>query len=149
MPCGQASTHVPGVDDAGWLDQHRLDLSGCDRTVLDAARHHVELTWAKHDIAIAKLDSQITVEYEEELVGVIVAVPDELALQFDDLDLVVVQPRDDLWRPVVGDAGQLVAEINWLVGHWLPAYRRRPMVYMRTPSPTNTTATMNSVTSGL
>ena len=70
------------------------------------------MSGAQGDLAVAQPDRQAAVEHEEELVGVGVAVPDELALDLDDLDLVVVKGRDHLGGPVVADVGQPVLEVD-------------------------------------
>ena len=65
------------------------------RAVLDATRNDVQLTWAELDVTVAELDRQSSREDEEEVVGVRMRVPDELALDLGDLDLVVVVVADD------------------------------------------------------
>ena len=71
----------------------RLDIRA--RAVLDAAGDDVQLAGAQLDLAVAQLDHQAAAEHEEEVVGVLVAVPHELAQHLDDRDLVVVEVRDD------------------------------------------------------
>jgi hypothetical protein len=58
------------------------------------ARRHV-------DRAIAKVDPQNALQHDECLIGVLVVVPDEVALQFHDLKLVIIHFSHDLWLPLL------------------------------------------------
>ena len=87
-------------------------LLGGDRAVLDASRHDEQLARPEGDLAVGQPDGQGALDHEEELVGVGVGVPHELALDLDDLDLVVVQGRDDLGGPVVREEGEPVLEVD-------------------------------------
>jgi hypothetical protein len=77
-----------------------------------STREDEELTLAKLDVAVAKLDRRAPLEHQEEVVGLIVLVPDELALHLHDEDVVVVQLSDGLRLPVTVERGQLVREID-------------------------------------
>jgi hypothetical protein len=46
------------------------------------------------------------------LIGLVVLVPDERALQLDRLDVVVVEAGNDLGRPVLVEARELVLEVD-------------------------------------
>src|ERR1700722_3479818 len=74
------------------------------------ARRHV-------DCAVAKIDSQIALQHDERLVGVLVIVPDEGALELHDLELVIVHFGDDLRLPLLVEKSQLLAEVDRLVAH--------------------------------
>jgi hypothetical protein len=63
--------------------------------VLDASWDDKEVALLKFDVAVAQLDRQLAVEDEEEVVGVAVGVPDELALRLGEEDLVLVVVTDD------------------------------------------------------
>jgi hypothetical protein len=65
--------------------------------VLDAARNDEQLALVELDVAGAQLDREVSFEDEEEVVRVPVLVPDELALDLDDANVVLVDPGDDLW----------------------------------------------------
>ena len=76
---GALAARVAGVGRSLGLDQEHLRVVGL-RAVLDAARHDVELARAELDVAVAQLDREAAGEHEEEVVGVVVLVPDELAV---------------------------------------------------------------------
>nr|BFF04935.1 hypothetical protein GCM10020241_66100 [Streptoalloteichus tenebrarius] len=66
---------------------------------------------------VAQREEQLAVEDEEELVGVLVDVPDVLALDLRDADVVVVDPRDDAGAPQGVEGGQGLAEDDGSVAH--------------------------------
>ena len=86
---------VAGVRRPERLDEQDVRLLVRLRAVLDAARHDEQLARAELDVTIAELNRQSPREDEEEVVGVGMGVPDELALHLDELELVVVQLPDD------------------------------------------------------
>ena len=85
------------------------------RAVLDARRHDVELARPEHDVAVAELDRQLPLDDEEEVVRVGVRVPDELAARLRDLELVPVEPADDLRLERLVERRELVAEVDRVV----------------------------------
>lgn len=120
---GQLAAGRAGVDDALGLEEHGAHLMLGARAMLDALRDDKQLTRAERDIAVAECDRELAGEHQEQLVGVVVGMPDEFALQPDDLDLVVVEPRDDLRRPLLVDAFEPFTEVDHLIAH--PSHRRR------------------------
>jgi hypothetical protein len=66
-----------------------------DGPVLDAARDHDHLPLAREERPVAQLDAQRPRDDEEQLVLVVVLVPDEGAAQLDGLNVAVVQLRGD------------------------------------------------------
>jgi len=64
------------------------------------------------DTAITHLNGQIAFEHKEEIVGVIVLVPNELTLRFDDHDVVSIELGDGSRLPVLGERRQLGFEID-------------------------------------
>src|SRR5262249_61596682 len=85
------------------------------RAVLDAARHDEELALAKLHVPVAQLDRQAAAQDEEEVVRVVVAVPDELALHLDDPHVVLVDAGDHLGPPVLVEEGELLCQVDLLV----------------------------------
>ena len=84
-------------------------------TMLDAARDDEELSLAELDLPVAQLDRQPPLENEEEVIRVGVRMPDELALDLSDLNLVFVVVADDARLEVLVDGRQLLREIDGLV----------------------------------
>ncbi len=73
--------------------------------MLDAPGDDQHLSGVEGHGLVAKVDPDPTLHHEEELVLVLVMVPDELALQLGQLDVEVVDLADDLRAPVFGDTG--------------------------------------------
>ena len=85
-----------------------MNLVVGNRAVLRPAGDNEQLTRPEHDVAVAELDRQLARQDEEQFVGVLMAVPDEFALNLDDLDLVVIQLRNGFWRSVFGEQAQFL-----------------------------------------
>jgi hypothetical protein len=66
--------------------QQDVALVGSGWFMLHAFGHPVHFHATQRDLAVAKVDIHPACEHDEYLVGLGVAVPDELALDFDQLD---------------------------------------------------------------
>lgn len=64
--------------------------------VFHAPGDHGHFARAQVDVAVAQVDAQLACQHDEGLVGVGMGMPDELAVQLDQLELVVVHLGDDL-----------------------------------------------------
>ena len=111
---------VAGVQRAARLDQQHLHLALGKWLVLDALRHDDHLARPERDETVAEIDAQRTLQHDEGLVGLLVIVPDEIALDAHDLELVVVQFRNHARLPLVGEERELLGEIDRRAG-----FRRR------------------------
>lgn len=105
---------VAGVAHAAGLHQEHAHLALGERLVLHAARHHIHLAGAQVHRAVAEIDAQATGEDDEGLVGVGVAVPDEVAFDLHQLELVVVHLGDHPGLPAVVEQGELGGEVDRL-----------------------------------
>src|SRR6267142_3139696 len=114
---GAGAAGVAGVRGAGRLDEHHPALARRLRLVLDAAGDDVHLTGLQRHLAVAQVDGQLPVHHDEDLVGLGVLVPDELALDLHDLEMVVVHLGDDLRRPLLRELGELLGEIDRGLSH--------------------------------
>jgi len=94
-----------------------MDFAFGEGFVLDAFGNDVHLTGIEVDGAVAEIEAQMAFEDEEGLVGVFVMMPDEVALKFDELELVVVHLGDHFGGPVVVDEGEFLGEVDGGVGH--------------------------------
>ena len=103
------------------LDQEDVRLLVRDGTMLHAARDDEELSLAELNVPVAQLDRQPPLEDEEEVVRVGVRVPDELALDLPDLDLVLVVVADDPRLEVLVEGRELLREIDGLVQRYSAA----------------------------
>nr|pir hypothetical protein SCGD3.04 - Streptomyces coelicolor [Streptomyces coelicolor] len=94
----------------GRFEQQDGRGNGRVRLVFRAARDGEDGPLRQDDDALAgglaQGDVQCAVEDEEELVGVVVHVPDVLALDLRDADVVVVDGGDDTGAPLLGEGGE-------------------------------------------
>jgi hypothetical protein len=93
---GELVLRVAGMFGCGGLDQNDPAFLGRGRHVLDAAGHHVKVTLGEHNIGtVAIADHQLALAHQEELILLRMAMPDELALDFGDLDILAVGDGND------------------------------------------------------
>ncbi len=85
-----------------------------DRPVLNASGHDQELASLKLNTPISELHAEPTIHDQEEFIFVIMLVPNELALELHQLDLLAVQFAHDLRAPIVTEERQLIAEVDFL-----------------------------------
>src|SRR6266851_2778848 len=116
---------MAGIAHAARLDEQELDLAFGKGLVLDAARDDEHLPRRDRDGAVAKIDPQIALDDEERLVGIAVVMPDEIALQPDDLELIIVHLGDDPRRPALGEQGEFLRQIDRLIVHLDSPSRQR------------------------
>jgi hypothetical protein len=102
-----------------------VDLPGGDGPVLDAAWHDEELSGIEAHDASSEVDVEVTLHDEEELVFARVMVPDELALELGELDVLTVELADDARAPALRELPQLLDEIHLLQDGLLPRYSQR------------------------
>ena len=89
--------------------------------MLDTSGNDEHLAGREFDIAIAKLDRESARQHEEEVIGVVVLVPDELPLNPNHRQLVVVEVADDAGTPHALKTTNLLREIDLVVhGHSMP-----------------------------
>jgi len=106
---------VTSVQDSAWLDQEQLDLAFGEWFMLDTLRDDEQLARAQADRTVAEIDAQLSLEHEKRFVGFRVIVPDELTLDAHELELVVVELRDDSRTPLLSNEAELLLQIDGLV----------------------------------
>ena len=75
----------------------------------------IHLSLSQLDVAIAQLDGEAAAQHQEEVVGVVVLVPDELALDLHEHELVVVQVADDPGAVGPVEELELLCEIDLVI----------------------------------
>jgi hypothetical protein len=103
---------IAGIGCPRWLDEQQMCLLFGDGAVLDTLGDHEQLTGAKGDIALAHTDGDATLENKEEVIGVVVRVPDERAFDLNDHEIVAIELADDTGLPVTFEGSELFREID-------------------------------------
>ncbi len=109
-------TTVPGVERRPGLEEEDLAIGLTHRLMLDAARHDQELAGFHAHLAVAKSHPQDAVHHQEQLILVLVVMPDEFPIESRQLHLHVVDIAGNTRVPRVVETGECVAKID-LVGH--------------------------------
>src|SRR5262245_24256471 len=114
---GELARHVAGVDGASGLDEHDPALLSGHGLVFKTSRHDEHVTRTQRDVPISEMDRHLAVQDDEDLIGLGMTVPDELALDLDELEVVVVHPGDDLRRPALAEARELFMHVDRSIRH--------------------------------
>ena len=86
--------------------------------MLNSLRHYKHLTRGEIDGTLSEVDAELTFENDERLVGVLVVMPDEVAFDSYDFELIVVHLGDNLWLPLLGKERKLLLKIDGLAVHF-------------------------------
>jgi hypothetical protein len=79
-----------------------------DGTMLDALGHYKYFAWDQRDNSISQLNADASAQHEKKIVGVIMLVPDELALHFDNHEVMPVELPNDPRLPIICKRRQLI-----------------------------------------
>lgn len=109
---------IPGRHGSRWFEHENL-AARRRRLVLDAHRHDKRVALPKLDHPlpaprIAQCEVKAAVENEEELVCVVVGMPDLLSLRVGDLDGVIVHASHDSRAVEVVEGCQRLAQVDWV-----------------------------------
>jgi len=104
---------VTGVLGGDGFDEGDPAFMFGDGVVEDAARDDAEVAGGEGDVGLVfDLDTHAAFEDLEELVLMVMLVPDEFALEFGDFDVLVVDLADDFGGPEVSELGAGLKEID-------------------------------------
>ena len=107
---------VAGVSDGGGLKEYDFGFLVGGGAVFDTARNDKSLAGAEFDRVFPEFDSKAAFPHQEEFVFVVMMMPGELALHFDQLDLLAIQRSDHLWAPVFGKQGEFLRNVQGFHG---------------------------------
>ena len=94
---------VAGVLDGGGFEEQYFDFVVGYGAVVDSAGHYYEVAFGERDGSVAELHAEAAANDEEELVFGGVIVPDEFALELNELDVLAVEFANDAGIPVIGE----------------------------------------------
>src|SRR5690606_25825542 len=94
--CGLATSLVPGIHDTTWLNKQNLCFMFRIRLVFDALWNHVHFTFGQLNMTVSEINSETAFQDYKGFIRVFVIMPHKLALNFNDLELIVIHFGDDL-----------------------------------------------------
>ena len=86
---------IPGIPDAGGLEEDELDLLDRHGAVLHTMGHHQALAGTEFDDPVTEFHPEVAPMDQEKFVLDVVMMPDELPLDLDELDLLAVERGND------------------------------------------------------
>src|SRR5580704_16551331 len=100
------------IERAARFNQKEFDLFFGKWLVLNALGDDEHLPRPDMHGAVAKIDAQFAIENQKRLVSLGVIMPDEVALDTDDLELIFVHLRNNARLPEVFNQTELLEEID-------------------------------------
>src|SRR3569833_438039 len=110
--CGPISSLFTCVGCPARLDQEKLHLSFRIRLVFDPLGHDEHFSRRHSDLTVAEIQAQRAVQDQESLIGVLMMVPDKIAFEFGDLELIVVHFGDNSRLPLRIEQPELLGEVE-------------------------------------
>jgi hypothetical protein len=92
------------------LKYQNLGFSVGHRAMLDTTRDNTQLATPQSQTAVAEFDSHLATPNQEHLVLVLVMMPGKVSSKLHKLDLLPIQPGDDLRSPMLMNHGKLVGQ---------------------------------------
>jgi hypothetical protein len=108
---------LAGVNYTARFNEHDFAFSRCEGLVLYALWNHKHFSRFELYAVTTELNSHFALEDNEYLVCMSVAVPDKLALNLRQFELVIVHLSHNLRRPLIREFGEFVAQIDSGVIH--------------------------------
>jgi hypothetical protein len=108
--CGRG--RIARIGGSRRLDEQQVRLFLGDGAVLYPFRDDEQFTWTKRNITLAHANVDTTLENKEEVIRVVVRVPDELTFDLDDHQIVAIELADDTGLPVTFEGSELFREID-------------------------------------
>ncbi len=97
---------------AGGFNQQEMHFLVRRGPMLYTFGNDEQLAWSECYITVSHLNSEAALEDQKKIVGVVVLMPNELALYLYDHDVVAIKLRHGSRLPVVGEEGEFGGEID-------------------------------------
>lgn len=82
-----------------FLHQQNMGFFLCRWTMFDSFRHDKELTRIQNDVAASQLKPKFSFQHQEEIVGVVMLMPDKITFHFHDDHFVAIEITDHVGLP--------------------------------------------------
>lgn len=113
----QIAARIAGVERADGFDHQDVAFVFGHRFVLDAFGHYQHFALFERGRTFTKRDLHLAVDDDENFIGFGVTVPDELALDLGNFEVVIVHLGDDLGRPILAEFSEFFLKIYGLRIH--------------------------------
>lgn len=113
---------IPRIYGRGWFQQQDIGLLLGDRPMFYSGRHNKKLAFFELDPPIAQFDIQPAFHDQEHFVCLVMVMPDELAYEFDNLDVLSVELCNDPRRPVFVQEAKFICKDYFI--HMRPAFEK-------------------------
>lgn len=116
---GEVRSHVTRVQSSRWLKQQNVDFSCSNWTMFGSTRNDHELAFLQVQVSsspaiVLILHPERSMQDEKQLILIIVPMPNELALELHQFDVLPVQLAYDPRRPVLAYRLELLAQSDLL-----------------------------------
>src|SRR5262245_36363434 len=96
---GVGMIDIAGISRRGWLkEQHASQRSGC-RFMYYSARHDTKFAFVQRHDSIAKMNVNMALQDQKELVLMLMMMPDIFAFEFNQLDRLAIELTHNLGNP--------------------------------------------------
>lgn len=105
---------VARVQSGTRFEQEQMNFLLGNGFVLDAFRDDKKFAFIEPNVAITQAEAEFSFDDQKQFIFVFVPMPDELAFQLGELDVLPVQFAGDFGFPIFGDAIKFFAEVDFL-----------------------------------
>ena len=85
-----------------------------DGSVFHAFGHHEYFAWPEPNGAVSQLNSDMPDENQKKIVGIVVLMPNEFALDLYDHEIVPVEAAYDARLPIIRKCREFIREVDWV-----------------------------------
>src|SRR5262245_50950551 len=103
---------IARVGRARRFDEQKMRFVFGDRAMFDTLRDDEEFPWTERYVAFAHADGDMPLQHEEKVIRVVVRVPDELAFDLHDHEIVTVELANHTRLPVTLEGCELLCKID-------------------------------------
>src|SRR5207245_6311543 len=103
--------YVPGIQRGSRLKEQDPSFFLSHGPVLDASRYHDEFALLQPHLPVTELDAEAPFDHQEQLVFVLMMMPDELPFQLVELYQLAVELGGDVGLPILPDTGEFLGDV--------------------------------------
>ena len=101
---GEVPFVLSRIDDSAWFDEHKSAFFRSIWLVLHSLGNHIHLSLIQFNRVLFKLDAHLSLDDDEHFIGIGMVMPDKLAFDLDQFELVIVHLGNHLRCPSFREA---------------------------------------------